>query len=833
MFRIEQVAVEGFRGINKRVEMSFDSRTPVILLQGDNGRGKTSTLQAIEWCLTGSLLYFAGGDFTREDAIVNLFHPSKKGLVETVLVDEKGTRVVIRRSKKMGKSTGRGGSTLEATIDGETFREEEADSMILKTVFDSLEDPATLFHLHQDSLRQILTADPKERSRAIDRILGTFEIRDFLEAIDVKRKLTLSFKKLETERSALERDKVQVAVATREKLSRQRETLEAKGWKDKLSHKAVSKELRHMREELSTVSKELGHESTLIPLTFPEEMKNEEAQETIKTLQTECQTLDRFRIGAASTIREKRTSISESLEQYSSADGAIVQLGAERSEDAAKKKELTTELEGLVKTITELERTRNLLGEPIRSAHNLDLKLRQVKEQLSTLKSAIGEPDAQRAALEKLRNSLERLQTDLNTFSKQKQLVVIALDFLEISKPDSCPVCTQRIDVNSVIQNLRLQSLDELSKQTEAAMGTLNKTKEELRKLEAERLAYERLVSEDAGLNTQMRKLMLQVQSISGQKLAEIDQLNSMVEALDQKIASASTRRTELDARIQALNERTAITEQSRIMQGNATTKLQKLVSTNIRGQELLSLAKKELERLQTLESKLGEFKQIDQVLERLDALEDTTEYLAGMQELKKLEEEIPRISKIAKDLDKRLEKITHLEASLASIFEILHEHLTRSVPDLLGSLEKTINEYYTTISGHPYFVKMHLEPDPKKPLIYTVKALSDDETLSTYVATRFSSAQMNCAGISLFLAHSEKMLNQLATVMMDDPTQSFDEEHKKGLAKIIKELGLSKQVFVATQDHQFAEAVRRSCGNKVAVWKFNEWSEQELDVTA
>jgi DNA repair exonuclease SbcCD ATPase subunit len=104
---------------------------------------------------------------------------------------------------------------------------------------------------------------------------------------------------------------------------------------------------------------------------------------------------------------------------------------------------------------------------------------------------------------------------------------------------------------------------------------------------------------------------------------------------------------------------------------------------------------------------------------------------------------------------------------------------------------------------------------------------VTEDETLSTYIPTRFSGAQMNLVGISLFLAHAEKMLNQLATIIMDDPTQSFDESHKRDLVKVIKELSESRQVVLATQNEEFSDAVQDSCGTKVAVWKFAEWSEE------
>ena len=468
-----------------------------------------------------------------------------------------------------------------------------------------------------------------------------------------------------------------------------------------------------------------------------------------------------------------------------------------------------------------------MLQEPAKTARTLDLRLGQLRDTLSKIKTTVGDKEAQQSLAESLKNGLDKLQAEINAFSKQKQLVAIALDYLESSKPSICPVCSQEIELEKVIKGLRLQSLDELSKQTETAMAKLTKTREDLRKLEAETVAYNRLSSEQTKLDEQMQQVITQVKGITGQKLETATQLAETLEALDQKIGTEGRHQAELNAKIEAINERTKIIEQSRIMQGNASAKLQELVSKTDRGEALLALAEKELEKIRAAESKLGDSKEIDQISERLDELEEVTEYLQGMEELKKLEQEIPRIETIAKDLEKRLSNVTHLEASLTAISDTIRTHLEHSVTDLLGSLEDTINEYYTSISGHPYFVKIHLEPDPKKPLIYNVRAVSKDETVSTYVPTRFSSAQMNAVGISLFLAHAQKMLTRFSSVLMDDPTQSFDESHKGELVQLIKDLCKSRQVFIATQDQQFSKAVEDSCGTKVSTWNFSEWSEE------
>lgn len=398
--------------------------------------GKTSILQAIEWCLTGGLLYFSGGDFAREDALVNLFHEAKKGFVEAVLVDDSDGKIVIRRSKKMGKSTGRGGSMVEVEIQGKRFTEDEAESKIITSLFQSVEEPATLFHLHQDSLRQILMADPKERSRAIDKILGTFEIRDFVDAMDITRKVTTVRKKLEIGKQSLERDKIQIAVAAREKLTKQRKELEEQGWKDRLDSSSVGTELKSVINRVEIVSQQLGHELKRETFDISKEIEIDYAEDAISKLRSEMQKIDRSRIGSVSEIREKRTSISIILEQYDSAERAIAQLGAQRIENLEEQKtDLTKESQSLNGQLTEIEKVRKLLEEPVKTVRRMDATLRQLLEQLAQLKSRIGDETVQISALRAFKSDLENLQAEVNRFSKESQLVTIALEFMEVTKP--------------------------------------------------------------------------------------------------------------------------------------------------------------------------------------------------------------------------------------------------------------------------------------------------------------------------------------------------------------------------------------------------------------
>jgi ABC-type lipoprotein export system ATPase subunit len=129
---------------------------------------------------------------------------------------------------------------------------------------------------------------------------------------------------------------------------------------------------------------------------------------------------------------------------------------------------------------------------------------------------------------------------------------------------------------------------------------------------------------------------------------------------------------------------------------------------------------------------------------------------------------------------------------------------------------------------GHPFFAKLRLEPEEEHPFIYSIKASSSDLTRSTYIPTRFSNTQMNVVALSIFLSNNLRMSGNLALIIMDDPAQSMDEEHRKALTRMIKTLATDKQIIIATQDLEMKKAMDTE-GQKYQTYQFTSWKPEEL----
>ena len=68
-------------------------------------------------------------------------------------------------------------------------------------------------------------------------------------------------------------------------------------------------------------------------------------------------------------------------------------------------------------------------------------------------------------------------------------------------------------------------------------------------------------------------------------------------------------------------------------------------------------------------------------------------------------------------------------------------------------------------------------------------------------------------------------MLRSMTTVLVDDPTQSMDEEHSKLVSDVLTQMAEDKQLIVASQDEKLLDNLRNS--DHVEVLTIDSWSEQ------
>jgi DNA repair exonuclease SbcCD ATPase subunit len=178
-----RLTVRGFRGF--RGEETFEFPSPATIFSGENHCGKSSTLNALEWCLFGDQ---CKGKETNIRERVGWIIPNQhlerpEVLVELRLTDSDGEYVVRRRLHQPAKKRSAVEDLELECPDGDVVNGTAAEQLLARWLRSSFRDFSTTVYQHQESIRGIVTQEPRERNDAIDRLLGLSDYRNLLSGI--------------------------------------------------------------------------------------------------------------------------------------------------------------------------------------------------------------------------------------------------------------------------------------------------------------------------------------------------------------------------------------------------------------------------------------------------------------------------------------------------------------------------------------------------------------------------------------------------------------------------------------------------------------------------
>lgn len=219
----------------------------------------------------------------------------------------------------------------------------------------------------------------------------------------------------------------------------------------------------------------------------------------------------------------------------------------------------------------------------------------------------------------------------------------------------------------------------------------------------------------------------------------------------------------------------------------------------------------KELEKTLTKEAEaLENTAEIDDATTKTKNLTEILDYLREKERTGNAEKELPALNEQLAALEARRAKLLHLSGALSSISSIVTEYQKETSLKQIQELEDMMNEYYSAILGHPYYKRIKIYVEKQDPLQFSFRAASDREL--TYIPTKFSTAQLNVAALSIFMSNSKLMAGQLPLLTLDDPTQNMDNAHKEAFAKLVSRLIEDFQVIVATEDDETRDYLKKYC---------------------
>ncbi|MEM4605940.1 MAG: AAA family ATPase [Candidatus Pacearchaeota archaeon] len=422
--RLKKLKVKAFRGFVEEKEFEF---APLTIFFGPNGTGKSSTLNAIEWCFWGDKCI--GRDTGIRERVgweVKNRNSEEEPIVEIEFKDGKK----IRRKWK---------------------REIEEESILKLTKKYSFNDFLVGVYQHQEVIRIILTQEPKVRNEGFDRLFGLSDYRNLLETLQeaIRRELRLNLDQINDEISNFQNEiKSRIEVWNRW-INREKEELKSKGVEEEYISKEGEKKYK---KEIIRDLQDFLFEMALEP---SEDLKNlsteTKVKEFVNVIKKEIATLrsEIPDIKEHTELSKKKAILEGLLEGYKALKNSFKYKKKELKEFIEKngsKSDLENEKNKLIEEIKKIEseiEQKNIQGSIINKAieylekalykdicpvcgkrtenlldHLKDKWEREYKIQLEELKRKLVLSQDKKKKIEELIREIEKLENDLITAKK-------------------------------------------------------------------------------------------------------------------------------------------------------------------------------------------------------------------------------------------------------------------------------------------------------------------------------------------------------------------------------------------------------------------------------
>ena len=714
--QLKSLEVEGFRGVNKRVQLDFGPRATV--LSAFNGRGKSTLLGAVEWGLFGDLKFQPSENRTH-DELVSLFHHAGRASVQLGLV-RKSNEITVRRTKSLGKM----GSALEVSNGGtQTLEDDAAQEFLFQLLGLSFDDFYRAAYLHQESIRGLLTEEQKDRDEAMDRLLGVETIRNILTSIPAKL-VTSALDEIESNESKiLERLAGAGTMAETTRGRALKDAIDAGYSEEELTLKTGQRDARELQKSLRAVCKNFGAE-------IPEE-----------TLIETPEDLERV----ARKIRASTRDVRLSVGKESPLDVAVGKIG-------------------------DLKRIRAELQSVTRIAEAAQGRLDAHLVEHGTTKD--WESRCARATTE-----LRTAEVALHVLDAHGRIVEDAIAYLEAApEAKECPVCGEPTEGPKLASRLKGLVKRDLAAEVRRLNTAVKEARATQLSIEGLKEVRSRLEGDLDEANDELGRARLSAWQILEVKSSEQDPI-SVVEAKEKEISD---------------------------------------------GLEDLRNAGKEREA-------------------QLNSLDDGAEKIRCLQRFLKAESDADRVRQKAiegegggaKAFEDDKRRLTGLKGDLDAVVLALNGLAAGRAQTALSKCGPEISKVYGQLCNHPYFDGLKIEASQKivsgvQRNTYRIVAFSSREGEKTSASSRLSTAQMNCVALSTYLSLSRVLAHNLGFMVLDDPSQNLDTEHKKALASVLKDLLPFTQLVVGTHDAEFDGFLRDSLGNEGVSWYNLTWVPRE-----
>lgn len=149
---------------------------------------------------------------------------------------------------------------------------------------------------------------------------------------------------------------------------------------------------------------------------------------------------------------------------------------------------------------------------------------------------------------------------------------------------------------------------------------------------------------------------------------------------------------------------------------------------------------------------------------------------------------------------------ISQRQAELERFIRGFEQAEKNTVQSKEQELADDVRAYYSQLSNSKSleFKGFRIKPGVRRQAALEATAYS----VPVNPTSMFSEAQGNCLGLSLYFSQRVKRNPGWTTIILDDPVQSMDEDHKDNLITVLSSLSQDRQIIVFTHDKAFRNSL-------------------------
>lgn len=410
---------------------------------------------------------------------------------------------------------------------------------------------------------------------------------------------------------------------------------------------------------------------------------------------------------------------------------------------------------------------------------SLIASIRNQKESILELQTKINEIVSEVGDTNEICRKIKNTTEDLESENKKRdmldinsKLVTDAIQALKNTSEKNCPVCKNNIDVEKTIKDLEIRSKDIVASNISEIDKNISELKEKLNRFQDTEETLSRYT----------------------ERLKNEKELNNGF--------------------LDKLKKETETKENDEI----------KLLSV---GDETSRKYAEEIERLE--KSSKEQVEHLQKIRDRLDSIVIVVSILQKEYEFGTLNTLNPKDSQEIEGINKAVDELHLLEDDLNKIIKASGKVQTNLASTIISTSQDNIYDYYSKLCMHGHYDKIKIDVKPRdvRGIVknnYSIIAFSGKDGKETHVASRFSTGQMNCVALSVFLALTKTLPVKLGFIMLDDPSQNLDHEHKDALAEIISSISNERQIVIATQDSDFQKLLKEKRSDS-KFYEFTGWN--------